>query len=134
MYRFDITLYRGAQIRVNRGMYYHHGIYIGDNTVIHFASNTPGYETDPNFAEVCETTLEGFLKGGALEVREYSNEELKDKRDNQAIIDYAKSAIGRKGYNLITNNCEHFSNECAFGKAYSSQVDSIRDLISSLFR
>ena len=33
----------------------------------------------------------------------------------------ALSAVGRGGYDYRTNNCEHFSNECAFGEHYSRQ-------------
>lgn len=123
----------GDQIRVNRGLYYHHGIYVSDEHVIHFASLEPGHETDPNSAMVVDTPLDVFLKGGQVEVREYE-ENLKDKvRSKQDIVNYAYSCLGRKGYNIITNNCEHFSNECAFGKRESEQVNQVLDILSSLF-
>lgn len=124
----------GAQIRVNRGMYYHHGIYVDDEHVIHFASNTPGHETDPSYASVCETTLENFLKGGVLEVRVYDEEEQKKVRKPQDVVSYAYSKIGVKGYNIITNNCEHFSNECAFGTKDSEQVNNVMDILSRIFQ
>ncbi|OKZ89380.1 MAG: hypothetical protein BHW10_05365 [Clostridium sp. CAG:307_30_263] len=100
--------YFGAQIRVNRGLYYHHGIYADDMHVIHFASSVPGHETDPAYARVEETTLEKFLKGGTLEVREYSDYEKKKLRSPEEIVSYAYKEIGRGGYNIVTNNCEHF--------------------------
>ena len=78
--------YFGAQIRVNRGLYYHHGIYADDMHVIHFASSVSGHETDPAYARVEETTLEKFLKGGTLEVREYSDYEKKKLRSPEEII------------------------------------------------
>ena len=131
MYCKEEKPYKGAQIRVNRGLYYHHGIYVNDDLIIHFASNEKGHETDPEYASICETSLEGFLKGGILEVRVYTEEELATKRTNEEIVEYAISQEGRKGYNLLTNNCEHFSNECAFGKGYSSQVESILSLLFS---
>jgi hypothetical protein len=34
----------------------------------------------------------------------------------------ASAQIGRKGYNLVTNNCEHFAIGCKTGKGYSTQV------------
>ena len=122
----------GSQIRVNRGLYYHHGIYESDDVIYQFAS-TNG-ELDPNTAEVCTTTLEGFLKGGELEVREYSDEEKKELRSPDEIIKYAKEHLGEMGYDLINNNCEHFSNRCAFGKSESNQVNDIMNMLRSLFQ
>ena len=64
---------------------------------------------------VVNTNLEAFLNGGLLEVRVFNEEELKTKRNPQDIVNYAFSRIGDKGYNIISNNCEHFVNECLFG-------------------
>lgn len=40
-------------------------------------------------------------------------------------IKRAISKIGRKGYNLITNNCEHYKNFVQYGKKHSPQVENI---------
>ena len=121
----------GDQIRVNRGYYYHHGVYQDDSCVYQFAAPS-GSEITPENALIISTTLDDFLKGGNVEVREYNNIELKSKRSPEEIIAYAKSKLGTGlgTYNLITNNCEHFSNMCAFGKAQSNQVE---DVIKMLF-
>ena len=118
----------GDQIRVNRGFYYHHGIYESDDAVYHFASPM-GSEISPETAVVHKTTLENFLKGSPVEVREYTNEELLNKRKPEEIIDYAKAHIGERGYNLVSNNCEHFSNRCAFGKSDSDQVKNVLNFL-----
>ena len=125
----------GDQIRVNRGLYYHHGIYENDETIYQFAS-PQGSEVSPETAIICTTTLENFLKGGELEVREYSEEELNKKKSPEEIIEFAKSKLGSNlgGYNIISNNCEHFSNLCAFGKAKSNQVEDIMALFGGLFK
>ena len=123
----------GDHIRVNRGMYCHHGIYIDDNNVVQFASLVKGHETDPEMAEVCITTLSDFIKDGILEVREYSSEELNTKRTPQEVVNSALSRIGEKGYNIISNNCEHFANECVFGVKKSEQVENVMSFLSSLF-
>ena len=123
----------GDHIRVNRGIYSHHGIYASDDCVIHFASLIEGHETDPETAEVCVSDLKTFLKGDTLEVREYSESELETKRTPEEIVNYAFSMLGTKGYNLVTNNCEHFANECVFGFKKSEQVDNILGLFSSFF-
>lgn len=123
----------GDHIRVNRGLYFHHGIYASNDAVIHFASLEPGHETDPTMASVVVTDLKTFLKGGILEVREYTEEELKIKRSPQDIINYAFSQLGTKNYNLITNNCEHFANRCVFGESRSEQVNNVFATIKNLF-
>lgn len=123
----------GNQIRVNRGMYYHHGIYESDDVIYQFAS-PEGAEISPETATVNTTTLEKFLNGGVLEVREYSDDELKTLRKPDEIIEYAKAHLGEMGYNLFTNNCEHFSNRCAFGESKSDQIDEFMSLLGGLFR
>jgi len=121
----------GEQIRVNRGYYYHHGIFEDENHVYHFAAPT-GSEIAPKNALIICTTLYEFLNGGTPEVRTYTESELKKKRSNEEIVNFAKSKVGSGlgTYDLITNNCEHFSNMCAFGKASSNQVE---DVIRMLF-
>lgn len=115
----------GDQIRVNRGLYAHHGIYASDDCVIHFAAKDQNNELDPTKAKIITTSLADFLKGGVCEVRCYTKEELAKKRSPKDIVNYAMSCLGRGGYNLVTNNCEHFSNECAFGEKTSDQVSNI---------
>ncbi|MDE5715132.1 MAG: lecithin retinol acyltransferase family protein [Anaeroplasmataceae bacterium] len=120
----------GDQIRVNRGFYSHHGIYADDSCVIHFAPPTRTDALDPSAARIIKTSLEDFLMGGCLEVRSYTEEEIKEKKSPKDIVNYALSRLGEGGYDLVSNNCEHFSNECVFGKKTSNQV---KDVLSILF-
>ena len=46
----------------------------------------------------------------------------------------AKSELNKKGYNLITNNCEHFAIWCKTGIHESNQVDNFLGLISHLVK
>lgn len=39
-------------------------------------------------------------------------------------VNRALTMVGKKSYNLIFNNCEHYKNFVQFNKKYSSQVDS----------
>ena len=121
----------GDQIRVNRGLYFHHGIYVSDDEVIQYASPT-GSEVSPATALIISTNLKTFLKDGIVEVREYDNEELKKVRSKEEIVKFARNMLGSGlgEYNIIENNCEHFSNYCAFGKKESNQVE---DILSMLF-
>ena len=84
---------------------------------------------DPSKARVINTPLNEFLKGGVLEVRVYTDEELKRKRSPKAIVAEALAHLGEGGYNIISNNCEHFSNLCAFGKKESNQVEAVFSLL-----
>lgn len=125
----------GNQIRVNRGMYYHHGIYEDDNHVYQFASPI-GSEVSTENALIIYTTLDEFLKGGELEVRVYDENEKEDVRSPEEVVSYAKSKLGTGlgTYNLVSNNCEHFSNMCAFGVSKSNQVDDVMNLLRGLFQ
>lgn len=121
------------QIRVNRGLYFHYGIYENDDIVYQFAS-PKGSEISSETANVNTVSLEEFLKGGVLEVREYDKEELKKKKAPDEIINYCKEHLGEMGYNLINNNCEHFANRATFGKSESSQVNDVLSFLGGLFR
>ena len=120
----------GDQIRVNRGLYYHHGIYEDDNHVYQYASRDNN-ELDPSKALIISTTLDEFLKGGVVEVRDYNSEELKKVRSKSDIVKCAKDHLntGIGEYDLISNNCEHFSNYCAFGEKVSNQVNDILNML-----
>lgn len=125
----------GDHIRVNRGYYYHHGIYENDDTIYQFASPI-GSEISPENAIICTCNIEAFRKNGSIEVRTYNEFELKDKRKPKEIIKFAKSKLNDNlgGYNIVTNNCEHFANLCVFGVAKSDQVDDILSKLGGLFR
>lgn len=121
--------YAGAQLRVNRKFYYHHGIYTGDS-VIHFGEGDPTADmihSENNI--VHESSLAEFLQGGLLEVRVYSRGERKILNPPQKIVDTARSMLGEGGYHFVRNNCEHFSNFCAFSEKYSAQAEGyIKDI------
>ena len=123
-----------SHIRVNRGLYCHHGIYLSDDCVVQFGGTGNDNVLDPANARIIIVTLDEFLRGGILEVREYNEEEKVLKRSPKDIANYALSQLGRGGYDLINNNCEHFANECVFGKKMSEQVNNVQDILSKIFR
>jgi len=121
----------GDQIRVNRGFYYHHGIYEDDDHIYQYAAKEGSEVSQENALIIC-TNLKTFAKDGEVEARDYNEEELKKLRPKEEIIKTAKNMLdtGLGEYNLVTNNCEHFSNYCAFGKKESNQVN---DFLNMLF-
>lgn len=118
---------KGDHIRVQRmnGLYAHHGIYVSDEEVIHFTGKDDDSILDWSKPEVIQTDLAYFLKGGTLEVKEYTDEEFADLYSPEQIVTYARACLGDKGYNLIFNNCEHFANVCTLGRFRSHQVEKV---------
>ena len=117
----------GDHIRVQRinGLYAHHGVYVSDAEVIHFTGKEDDSILDWSKPEVIKSDLEYFLKGGVLEIKEYSDEEFQDLYSPEQIVTYARACLGDKGYNLAFNNCEHFANVCTLGRFRSNQVERV---------
>lgn len=123
----------GDMIRVKFGELYHYGIFVSDNEIIQFGE-LPALSvgTENNDIKVCVTDIKGFHCSGTLEVALLNNNEKKIARNAFEVVEYARSKIGMTGYNLIHNNCEHFANECLFGRKFSSQTESIRNMFKSI--
>jgi len=107
----------GDHLRVARRLYWHHGIDMGDGTVIH-ASGEPGRRKLN--AEVRRTSIDDFLRGGLKEVVNAAVREPAER-----ITERAVGALGGRDYNLVFNNCEHFARWCESGEASSRQVDTL---------
>jgi len=115
---------RGDHIRVNRGIYNHHGIYVTNDEVIHFAS----YKDDNLLGsdnKIIKTNILEFLRDGKTEVKIYTDEERPDLYPIEAIVNWARSCLNDQGYNVIFNNCEHFANWCTLGRFRSYQVENL---------
>lgn len=117
---------RGDHIRVQRsGIYSHHGVYISDDEVVHFTGIGDDSILDWSKCEVICTDLALFLRGTAVEVKIYTDDELNDLYPVEHIVNYARACLGDKGYNLAFNNCEHFANVCTLGRFRSRQVERV---------
>jgi uncharacterized membrane protein YkvA (DUF1232 family)/3-methyladenine DNA glycosylase Tag len=119
---------KGDHIEVNRGIYWHHGIYMGDGTVIHFA----GEPAERSNAEIRQTSLEEFLKGGEPEIVKHTV-----CFDADIVVQNARFALNLKDstklfkkYSPLFNNCEHFASWCKTGKPASKQVEKLCRMIS----
>lgn len=118
---------KADHIRVMRigGLYAHHGVYISDDEVIHFTGQDDDSILDWSKCKVIKTDLKTFLKGGIVEVKEYTDEEFQDLYSPEQIVAYARACVGDKGYHLAFNNCEHFANVCTLGRFRSNQVERV---------
>ncbi len=92
----------------------HHGIYLGDAQVMHYAGYIDGRGKKP----VSIVTLARFDNGfgywvEAPQSRRFSPEEA---------LARAYSRLGENSYHLLFNNCEHFVNWCISDQHASRQI------------
>ena len=106
---------RGDHIRVYRKLYWHHGIDIGDDTVIHL-SGEPGHTEG---ALVLRSSMTEFLRGDVAETVIHHTTLPPDR-----VIERAQSRLGESGYHLLSSNCEHFARWCVGRSNVSRQVGS----------
>lgn len=99
----------GDHVRVSRGLYSHHAIYVGNGWLIEFGSGFLG-------VVVAYVEWQAFSRG--------SNVELVGCGGWVAAA-RAKSRLGMGGFDLISRNCEHFANWCVTGQWESSQVKAV---------
>ena len=117
----------GDIVRVEAGQFYHYGIYAGDDEIIQFGPTPDArHSLLDRDIRVCTSDVNGFLKGGFLEVASLSLPERIKAAPPKEVVGRARSRIGEGGYDVLTNNCEHFVNACVFGVKSSEQVDSVR--------
>jgi hypothetical protein len=100
-----------------RGLYSHHGIYVGNGRVIHYAGLAHGLRRGP----VEDVPLERFAHGHSIRVR-------CDLRrfDPSTVVERARSRLGEHSYRILTNNCEHLCAWALRNEPRSMQVDRIR--------
>lgn len=105
---------KGDHVKVRRYGYSHHGIDLGDGTVVHLS----GEPLRPGDACVCRVSMEDFLCGGQLRVVEYPA----DAREAEKVVAAALAQLGSVGYDVWSNNCEHFAVHCKTGRKHSHQI------------
>ena len=105
----------GDHLVSKRRLYTHHGIYIGDNRVVHYSGLAQGLQSGP----IVISDMKEFLSGQPCQIRHYkearfSPEEIKAR---------AISRLGENLYHPLFNNCEHFAEWCISKRNKSRQVD-----------
>jgi hypothetical protein len=107
---------RGDHIRVNRTWYWHHGVDVGDGTVIH----APAEPFQRTAAPIEQTTLEAFADGMGVEIVSHAAHLPADE-----VVARAASRLGDANYDVLFNNCEHFARWCVLGEHRSEQVEAL---------
>ena len=113
---FDTVLPVGAHLVAERDGYEHHGIYIGNGQVIHYA----GFSRRQRRGPVERVSIGCFACGFSVTIQCdpstcYEGDEVARR---------ALSRLGERNYRLLTNNCEHFCSWCLFGECRSVQVEA----------
>lgn len=124
--------------------YWHHGIDMGDGTVIHFTSGLPLNATAMDSTEpatpadtatdserlaamkIRRTSMQEFHWGNKIETVQHASALAEE-----VVMERALESIGEQAYFLSHNNCEHFATWCKVGTARSWQVEGMESLAQS---
>lgn len=111
---------KGDHIYILRAGYTHHGIDMGDGTVIHWALPEASEKSllNNHQASILRTPIKDFQRDSKLKVKKY-----KDFLSEEEVIERALERLGEKGYHLVFNNCEHFACWCKTGIPESLQTE-----------
>jgi hypothetical protein len=104
----------GTHLIIYRRGYTHHGIYLGDDRVMHYAGRVKYPQ-----GLIEEVSLAEFSEGRALRAQKLQTGRF----NGYEIVRRARSRLGERRYDLLTNNCEHFCNWCRLGENRSFQVE-----------
>ncbi|MDN0083169.1 lecithin retinol acyltransferase family protein [Crenobacter sp. SG2305] len=106
----------GAHLITPRCGYCHHGIYVGEGRVVHYAGFGDGHRCGP----VEEIPLARFAAGHEVWVKV----EAWPKYNGTDAVRRARSRLGENCYRLWSNNCEHFCTWCLHDENRSEQVET----------
>jgi hypothetical protein len=106
----------GTELIVDRLAYRHHGIYLGEGLVVHYA----GRIRHPH-GLIEAVPLRSFVGKRRVHVGRRPAESL----HGEVIVRRARSRLGERRYAVFSNNCEHFCSWCQVGESRSKQVDRL---------
>ena len=116
----DHNLPLGAHLVTPRGWYSHHGVYVGEGRVVHYAGFSRAFHRGP----IEETSVDAFAKQFGLRVKPHAAPAFSP----DEIVRRAKARLGEDRYGVLSNNCEHFSEWCICGRARSSQIEALVEI------
>ena len=105
-----------AHLVTPRALYSHHGIYVGQGRVIHYAGLANGFRSGP----VEEISLQQFAYGRRVWIRQDAR-----RFDRSEVVQRARSRLGERCYRILTNNCEHFCVWALRDEYFSEQVERL---------
>ena len=120
-----MKLLPGTRLIVRRRAYFHHGIYVGNGRVIHYAG---WFHSAGGLVE--EVTIEQFTEGRFCSIGRMPA----NRQSGNEIVRRARSRLGEQRYHLLNNNCEHLCNWCQLGECRSEQVEALTKPVLLIFR
>ena len=103
----------GDHLVTPRTGYTHHGLYLGNQHVIHYSGKSAH-----DLGSIQQVTLEEFCDGKACRVRDYPFRVYGRKES----VERAHQRLGEAHYSILFNNCEQFVAWCIMGFGYSEQL------------
>lgn len=103
----------GDHLVTPRTGYTHHGLYLGNQHVIHYSGKSAHDQ-----GSIQQVTLEEFCDGKACRVRDYPFRVYGRKES----VERAHQRLGEAKYSILFNNCEQFVAWCIMGFGYSEQL------------
>ena len=119
----------GAHLLTPRFAYVHHGVYVGNGMVVHYAAFAKQWRRGPGE----EISLTRFAAGHPVWLRPARRNGL----PCAEIVRRARSRLGENRYRFFSNNCEHLSEWCVNGEHRSAQVERLLarlQCVSRVFR
>lgn len=110
--------------------YQHHGIDVGDGTVIHLAptdGSRIAFSDKSDRFSVRRDSIESFCRG--VQPITVVHDKM---RTADEVVAVAEAQIGRCGYSLLDGNCEHFARLCACGRSESLQIELGQATVSAV--
>lgn len=111
----------GSHLVSTRGLYSHHGIYIGRGKVVHYAGLADGLRSGP----IERVTLEEFCDRRFYYLQRYSDPRYSGKE----VVARVLSRLGETQYDVQTNNCEHLCSWAITDRSYSDQVARVEKIL-----
>lgn len=116
--------------RRHRGVpFQHHGIDLGDGTAVHFTDGDGGVAGPGTYSQdfqIQRTPLKQITHGRVHWVSH------QDALPADEVVDRAMSQVGRTGYHILFDNCEHFACWCVADRDESRQVSVACERLSAV--
>ncbi|KAL5568234.1 hypothetical protein UlMin_024809 [Ulmus minor] len=125
--------------------YSHHGIYVGDDRVIHFRRTEDSTSSRSQACEVCgfqpetqrgvvKSCLDCFLQGHRLKHFEYNVSSQYFMENHSGTCSTTSFDPPDIVYDLMKNNCENFARFCKTGVSKSLQAFSLKAKVKLVIR
>lgn len=147
------ALRRGDLLEVQRTLFIHYGIYLGENRVAHLMPDIMPLLTSNKqhikpvvtnkrlilgcmyrLASIRVDSVEDFAYGAPILTNDMDKKMKCQVLANEEVARRAEKLVGDIPYSLLWNNCEHFVTYCRYGTPVSEQTDKFCNCLKSIIR